>query len=123
MAPSDRKTKGTKKSTLNEVVTREYTIHLHKHVFGATFKKRAPRAVKAIRTFAQKTMGTADVRLDPKLNESVWAKGIKQVPHRIRVRIARKRNDAEDAKEKLYSYVSFVPVTNFKGLQNQAVEE
>ena len=71
--------------------------------------------MKAIREFAKKTMGTSDVRLDPKLNESVWSKGIKQVPHRIRVRIARKRNDAEDAKEKLYSYVSFVPVTNFKG--------
>jgi len=123
MAPTDKKAKGTKKSTLNEVVTREYTIHLHKHVFGATFKKRAPRAIKAIRTFAAKTMGTADVRLDPTLNQSVWAKGIKQVPHRIRVRISRRRNDAEDAKEKLYSYVSFVPVTNFKGLETQTVDE
>lgn len=60
-------------------------------------------------------MGTADVRLDPSLNKAVWSHGIKKVPHRIRVRIARKRNDDEDAKEKLYSYVSFVPVTSFKG--------
>lgn len=79
------------------------------------FKKRAPHAVKAIKAFAQKTMGTADVRLDPSLNKAVWSHGIKKVPHRIRVRIARKRNDDEDAKEKLYSYVSFVPVTSFKG--------
>ncbi|KAJ3036238.1 60S ribosomal protein L31 [Rhizophlyctis rosea] len=118
-----QKTGGAKKTALTEVVTREYTIHLHKHVFGATFKKRAPRAVKAIREFAKKTMGTSDVRLDPKLNESVWAKGIKQVPHRIRVRISRRRNDAEDAKEKLYSYVSAVAVTSFKGLQTQTVDE
>lgn len=82
------------------------------------FKKRAPHAVKAIKTFAQKTMGTADVRLDPSLNKAVWSHGIKKVPHRIRVRIARKRNDDEDAKEKLYSYVSFVPVTSFKGKQS-----
>ena len=28
---------------------------------------------------------------------------------------AGKRNDAEDAKEKLYTYASYVPCTNFKG--------
>ena len=115
--------KETKKSTLNEVVTRDYTIHLHKYVFGATFKKRAPKAVKVIRTFAQKAMGTADVRLDPSLNSAVWSNGIKSVPHRIRVRLARKRNDDEDAKEKLYTYVTVIPTTNFKGLQTQVVDE
>ena len=28
---------------------------------------------------------------------------------------AGKRNDAEDAKEKLYTYASYVPFANFKG--------
>ena len=96
-------------------MTREYTIHLHKHVFGTTFKKRAPKAIKVIREFARKTMGTADVRVDPSLNQSIWSRGIKTVPHRIRVRLSRKRNDAEDAKEKLYTYVTVVPVASFKG--------
>ncbi|KAL2915781.1 60S ribosomal protein L31B [Polyrhizophydium stewartii] len=117
----DQKT--TKKSTLNEVVTREYTIHLHKRIFGATFKKRAPKAVKEIKAFAEKTMGTKDVRLDPSLNKHVWSNGVKSVPHRIRVRLARKRNDAEDAKEKLYTYVTVVPTTSFKGLQTVVVDE
>jgi large subunit ribosomal protein L31e len=115
--------KKAKKSTLNEVVTRDYTIHLHKLVFGATFKKRAPRAIKAIRKFAEMHMKTKDVRLDPKLNSSVWAQGIKNLPHRMRLRLARKRNDDEDAKEKLYTYVQVVPTTSFKGLQNTLVEE
>jgi large subunit ribosomal protein L31e len=122
--------KETKKSSLNrysrltqQVITRDYTIHLHKYVFGATFKKRAPKAIKAIRQFALKTMGTADVRLDPSLNNAVWAKGIKNLPHRMRLRLARKRNDDEDAKEKLYTYVTVVPTTEFKGLQTVVVEE
>ena len=34
-----------------DVVTREYTINLAKAVHGITFKKRAPRAVAAVRTF------------------------------------------------------------------------
>ncbi|KAJ3176394.1 60S ribosomal protein L31 [Geranomyces variabilis] len=125
MAKTQDKKSAPKKSTLNEVVSREYTIHMHKHVHGTSFKKRAPKAVKVIRDFAQKTMGTTDVRLDPSLNKAVWARGIKSVPHRIRVRLSRRRNDAEDATgaSKLYTFVTFVPVTNFKGLQTTAVEE
>jgi large subunit ribosomal protein L31e len=81
-----------------------------------TFKKRAPAAVKAIQAFAEKTMGTKDVRLDPKLNQQVWARGVKHIPHRLRVRLSRRRNDDEEAAEKLYTYVSFVPVVSFKGM-------
>ena len=54
---------------------------------GRSFKKRAPWAVKSVVAFAQKTMGTSDVRLDPKLNQAVWAQGIKTVPHRLRVKL------------------------------------
>ncbi|KAI8345288.1 ribosomal protein L31e-domain-containing protein [Choanephora cucurbitarum] len=112
-----------KRSTLADVVTREYTIHLHKLVFGRSLRKRSPHAVKAIKAFAQKAMGTKDVRLDPSLNKAVWSRGVKHNNHRIRVRIARKRNDDEDAKEKLYSYVTYVPVAEFKGLQTEVVED
>jgi large subunit ribosomal protein L31e len=67
--------------------------------------------------------GTSDVRLDPQLNKKVWECGIKGVPYRLRVRISRKRNDEEDAKEKLYSYVQAVNVANPKGLQTAVVED
>ncbi|KAJ1555193.1 60S ribosomal protein L31, partial [Nowakowskiella sp. JEL0078] len=88
-----------------------------------TFKKRAPTAIKAVRKFAEDAMGTKDVRLDPQFNKALWSRGIKGVEHRIRVRLSRKRNDAEDAKEKLYTYVTPVAVTNFKGLQTQTIDE
>ncbi|TFK68138.1 hypothetical protein BDN72DRAFT_58940 [Pluteus cervinus] len=123
MAPAQKKKTGGKaRSALKDVVTREYTIHLHKRVFDRSFKKRAPWAVKSIVDFAQKAMGTADVRLDPKLNEAVWSRGIKSVPHRIRVKLERKRNDEENAKEKLFTYASHVPVTSFKGLETTVVD-
>ena len=75
-----KKEKSTTKSALHDVVVRDYTIRifplfqtttnrldLHKRVlfdqtfrasnsyqvYGATFKKRAPRAVKAIKEFAK----------------------------------------------------------------------
>ena len=37
---------------------RDYTLHLHKRLQGVQFKKRAPRAIRDIRRFAQKEMYT-----------------------------------------------------------------
>merc|ERR1711990_18754 len=98
------------KSVRSDCVTREYTINLHKRLHSSTFKKRAPRAIRAIRKFATEMMGTQDVRVHPQLNKAVWGKGVKNVPHRIRVRCERRRNDDEDAKEKLYTIVTHLPV-------------
>ncbi|KAI4523790.1 hypothetical protein K523DRAFT_325898 [Schizophyllum commune Tattone D] len=122
MSPADKKRTGKTRSALSDVVTREYTVHLHKRVHGASFKKRSPKAVKAVVEFAQKAMGTTDVRIDPKLNQAIWSRGIKSVPHRIRVKLERKRNDDENAKEKLYTYASHVEVPSFKGLETVVVD-
>lgn len=65
------------KSAINEVVTREYTVNLHKRLHGVGFKKRAPRAIKEIRRFAEKQMGTPDVRVDTRLNKYLWSKGVR----------------------------------------------
>jgi len=61
------------KKSKKTVATREYTINLHKRLHGITFKKRAPRAVKEIKKFAQKIMMTSDVRVDVKLNKAIWS--------------------------------------------------
>ncbi|KUI58176.1 60S ribosomal protein L31 [Cytospora mali] len=120
---STKKSGKTTRSALKDVVAREYTIHLHKRMHGVSFKKRAPRAIKEIKEFAYKSMGTSDVRLDPQLNKKVWEQGVKGVPYRLRVRISRRRNDEEGAKEKLYSYVQAVNVNNPKGLKTTNVDE
>ena len=110
------------KSTINEVVTRECTIHLAKRVHNIGFKKRAPRAIKEIRKFAEREMGTQDVRIDTRLNKHIWSKGIRSTPFRVRVRLARRRNDDEDSPNKLYTLVTYVPVQTFKSLQTENVE-
>lgn len=84
---------------LQDVVTREYTINLHKRTRSLGWKHRAPTAVKEIRTFAEKAMGTKDVRIDPSLNAATWQLGIKSVPRRVRVRIER-------ASSSLVKYIS-----------------
>ncbi|XP_076652373.1 large ribosomal subunit protein eL31-like [Halictus rubicundus] len=109
-------------SAINEVVTREYTINLHKRLHGVGFKRRAPRAIKEVRKFAEKQMGTPDVRIDTRLNKQLWSKGIRNVPFRVRVRLSRRRNDDEDSPNKLYTLVTYIPVATFKGLQTENVD-
>uniref|UniRef100_A0A7S2FCF4 60S ribosomal protein L31 n=1 Tax=Pycnococcus provasolii TaxID=41880 RepID=A0A7S2FCF4_9CHLO len=112
------------KSAKKEVVSREYTVNLGKMLHGCTFKKKAPRAIKAIKQFAAKMMKTNDVRVDVKLNKDVWRRGIRNVPKKFRIRIDRKRNDDEDAKEEHYSYVTSaeLPPEGFSFLGTKVVE-
>ncbi|XP_032742135.1 60S ribosomal protein L31-like [Rattus rattus] len=103
------------RSAINEVVAREYTINIHKRIHGVGFKKRAPpRALREIRKFAMKEMGTPDVHIGTRLNKAIQAKGIRNVPHRIRVRLSRKHNEDEDSPNKLYTLVTYGPVTTFR---------
>ncbi|KAL0628945.1 60S ribosomal protein L31 [Plecturocebus cupreus] len=81
-----------------------------------------PRALKEIRKFAMKEMGTPDVCIDTRLNKAVWAKGIQNVPYRIRVRWSRKHED-EDSPNKFHTLVTDVPATTFKNLQTVNVDE
>ncbi|SBT36615.1 60S ribosomal protein L31, putative (RPL31) [Plasmodium ovale wallikeri] len=106
------------KKTLKPV-TKVITINLSKLTHGVCYKRKAPRAIKEIRSIAGKLMHTKDVRLDVKLNKFIWSKGIRNPPNRVRVKIERKRNEDEDSKEKMYTIVQHVMVDSFKGLVHE----
>eukprot|EP01127_Copromyxa_protea_P013888 TRINITY_DN3783_c0_g1_i1.p2 TRINITY_DN3783_c0_g1~~TRINITY_DN3783_c0_g1_i1.p2 ORF type:complete len:127 (-),score=32.52 TRINITY_DN3783_c0_g1_i1:63-443(-) len=118
-----------KKSDRNTPVLREYTINLHKRLHQVTFKKRAPRAIREIKAFAQTQMGTKDVRIAVSLNQHLWSQGIRHVPNRVRVLMERKRNeDATAGQEEWYTLVAHVPLkpaengrVSFAGLTTQTV--
>ncbi|XP_037663560.1 60S ribosomal protein L31-like [Choloepus didactylus] len=124
MAPAKKggeKKKG--RSAISKVVTREYTVNIRKCIHGVGFKNRASRALREIWKFAMKEMGTPDVHIDTRLNKAMWAKGIRNVPYHIHVRLSRKRNEDEDSLNRLYTVVTYVPVTTFKNLQAVNVDE
>jgi large subunit ribosomal protein L31e len=110
------------KGTKPDLVTRDYTIHLSKRIHKMQFKRKAPRAIKEIRKFAQGAMGTKDVRIDSTLNKHIWSTGIRNPPTRVRVRLSRKRNEDEEADEKLYTFAQLVQVDTFKGLSTENVD-
>lgn len=105
-----------------DLLSRDYTIHLSKRTHKTTFKSKTPKAIKEIRKFAEKTMKTKDVRIQPDVNKFIWKQGVRNPPKRIRVRLSRKRNEDEDADEKLYTLVQLVEVSSFKGLQTENVD-
>uniref|UniRef100_A0A8B9YDX9 Large ribosomal subunit protein eL31 n=1 Tax=Bos mutus grunniens TaxID=30521 RepID=A0A8B9YDX9_BOSMU len=123
MAPAKKGGKKKGWSAINEMVIREYTINIHKRIHGVGFKKHAPWALKDIWKFTMKEMGTPDVHIDTRLNKAIWALGIRNDAYRIRVQLSRKRNEDEDSPNKLYTLVTYVPVTTFKDLQTVNVDE
>lgn len=60
---------------------------------------------------------------DTRLNKAVWAKGMKNVPDHIRVRLSRKYNEEADSPSKLHAWVTYVPIASFKNLQAVNVDE
>ena len=108
------------KKAAADLVTREYTANLNKRLHGITFKKRAPRAARRPRApqVWEQTMKTKDVRLDTKLNKYLWSKGVRNAPFRVRVRLARKRNEDEEADEKASQRGSIVVVGSRRRTEN-----
>merc|ERR1719192_2415187 len=114
-------TKAKKAPAKMKPVAREYTIKLGKYLYKKSFKKRARVAVKAVKDFAFKQMGTREVRVDPGLNKHLWSRGCRAVPRRVRVRLERRRDEDEDG-DGWYTLATHVPVDTFHGLTTQKIE-
>lgn len=107
----------------NKVTTREYTIDIHMCISGVGFKKHATQALKKIWRLAMKEMRTPDVCMDTRFNKAVQAKGMRYVPCWICVWLSRKDNEDEDPPNKLYTLITYVPVSAFKNLPRVNVDE
>lgn len=73
------------------VLEREYTVPLRKEWLKVPKYKRAKKAIKAIKQFIAKHMKIYDrnldnIKIDKWLNEAIWSRGIKNPPHKIRVK-------------------------------------
>ena len=100
-------------------VSRDYTINLHRTCHGIQFKKKAPKAIKVIKAFAQDNMLTDEVRIDGKLNKFVWNKGIRNIPRRVRVRLSRKKDDKDESGNSFFTLAELIEVESFKDLKTE----
>lgn len=66
------------------------TINLAHECMGQSFKKRAPKCIKAIKAIAARTARVADVLVGEDVNLFVWSQGIRNPPRKIRVEIEKR---------------------------------
>ena len=71
-----------------EELTRTYVVPLGV-VYEAQPYRRAKKAVAVIREFATRHMKARQVSIDAKVNELIWARGIKHPPRRITLEMER----------------------------------
>ena len=65
---------------------RVYVIPLRKRWLKVVKYQRGKKAVKAVREFIIKHMKSNDVKIGKYLNEQLWERGIRNPPHKVKVR-------------------------------------
>ena len=75
-------------ATIEETVTRVYTINLGK-AWITPEHKRTDRVVNMIREFAEKHMKSKEIKLDQDLNRQLWSRGKTNPPRKIRVKMVK----------------------------------
>lgn len=84
----------------NDFEERVVTVPL-RDVQAEAKHKRADKAMNLIRSHLAQhfTVEEEEVRLDPSINETVWERGRKQPPSKLRVRAARFEDEGETVVE------------------------
>ena len=67
---------------------RVYTINLGK-VLLSVDTHRAPRAINMIKEFARHHMKTEDIKIEEDLAHTIWSRGVRSPPRKIRVRMSK----------------------------------
>lgn len=68
-----------------------YTIPL-REAFEAPRSRRANKAIKVVKNFLLRHTKAKDVKLDSSVNESLWDRGIRKPPRRIKVRVKKEED-------------------------------
>ncbi|KAL9191333.1 hypothetical protein ACHAXT_001039 [Thalassiosira profunda] len=105
-----------------DLVSRDYTIHLAKRTHKTTFKSKTPKAVKVVKDFASKGHEDQGRPAGHQGQQVPVVAGRAEPPEAHSGPAQPKRNEDEDAAEKLYTYVQLVEVSSFKGLQTENVD-
>ncbi len=84
--------KKTDKQT--EKVEREYVIPLRSKYQNVPRYKKTPKAIKSIKEFLVRHMRIRDrdlnkIKVDKYVNEYMWARGIKNPPHKVKVKVVK----------------------------------
>ena len=74
--------------------TRTYTIPLRKEFLKAARWRRSKKAVSVVRSFVTQHTKSEEVKVGRWLNETIWKRGSKNPPSRVRVDVKKEENYA-----------------------------
>jgi large subunit ribosomal protein L31e len=74
-----------------DILERIYIIPLRK-AKRKPRSRRANAAVRLIKDYLQRHMKVEDVKIDNKLNEFIWERGIHKIPSRVKIKVSKKEN-------------------------------
>lgn len=105
-----------------EVIEREYIIPLREKGRVVPIYKKTPKAIRTIKEFLVKHMKIRDrdlkrIKIDSYLNDAMWSRGIKNPPHKIKVKAIK---EGEIVRVEL---VDFSDKLKFKKLRKEKIEE
>ncbi|MFP3951213.1 MAG: 50S ribosomal protein L31e [Candidatus Bathyarchaeia archaeon] len=70
------------------VEERIYTVPLGRAWIGERYK-RAKKAMSILKKFVTRHMKPTDIVIEPEVNEALWARGIKNPPRKIRLKMSK----------------------------------
>ncbi|KAM5295323.1 large ribosomal subunit protein eL31-like [Glossophaga mutica] len=100
MAPAAKGGKKKGRSAIGEVVTREYTVHIHKCIHGVGFQERAPWVLREMRKLAMKEDGNPRCPHRHQVQQDHLGPRSRKAPYGTQVQLSRKCNEEEDSPEK-----------------------
>ena len=74
------------------VEERVYTVPLD-HAWIAPIKHRVPRAMKILRAYVKKNMGSDSILISNDVNEELWGRGIEGSLRKIRIRAVKDKDN------------------------------
>ena len=69
-------------------IERIYTVPLGKAWISQKYR-RAEKAMMVLKDFTERHMKPSDIIIDPSVNEAIWARGIKNPPRKLRVKMTK----------------------------------
>ncbi len=69
-------------------IERIYTVPLGRAWIAQKFR-RAEKAMSVLRQFTERHMKPSEIIIEPSVNEAIWARGIKNPPRKIRVKMTK----------------------------------
>ncbi len=120
--PKKKAEKKEAKHDKSEKGEKIYTIRLTES-YKKALRRRSPYAVRIVKDYVKKHAKTKEVKIGSKLNEAIWARGIKRPARSVRVKVVR---DGDVAKVELmgFEYMDFKakPKKEKQGMKEKLLE-